>query len=691
MQKHFLLISLVCLILGTTFSSCSKKNHNKEVMTKKITDGIEMGNMDLTIRPQDDFYNYANGGWMAHNTIPDDESRWGSFNELIERNDEMTLALVDKALSNKGISPTSDEGKVVTFFKVAMDTTQLNAQGVAPIQPIIESINRIRSTQDVLNFTIEMEPYLGGLIGIGVGADMKNSNINALYLGGGALGLPEREYYVGDDADSKEKRAKYVTHITRMLQFLNYSPDKAMQKAEDILAFETKIAQSKMPKEERRNPLNRYNPKTIDELNQLSPAVNWARYFEGIGAENFDEVIVSDVNYIKEVSQLLQNDNIESIKDYLRWTVLNGAASYLSQEIDEANFDFYGKTLKDLKVQKPRKERVLNTTNSVLGEALGKLYVAEYFPPEAKNVAVEMVENIRAAYKQRLQNLDWMTDSTKNMALKKLQDMTVKIGYPDKWKDYSKLNIESSADGGSYYQNILNARAWNYSEDIVKIGKPVDKSEWFMSPQTVNAYYNPPFNEIVFPAAILQAPFFDFKADAAVNYGGIGAVIGHEISHGFDDQGSRFDANGNMNNWWTDTDRKNFEERGQKLIAQYDAYEPLPGIHVNGTFTLGENIGDLGGVNSAYDGLQLHFKKAENPGQIDALTQNQRFFINWATIWRTKIRDEALKNQIKTDPHSPGVYRAVGPLVNVDAFYDAFNITAQDKMYKAEEDRVVIW
>jgi putative endopeptidase len=379
-------------------------------------------------------------------------------------------------------------------------------------------------------------------------------------------------------------------------------------------------------------------------------------------------------------------------KTYLRWNLLNDASSALSMEIEQANWDFYSKTLQGAKEQRALKERALQTVNGTLGEALGKLYVEENFPPEAKKKAQEMIANIIKAYEVRIDNLTWMSDSTKTKAKEKLASTTVKVGYPDEWKDYSELEISSPNDAkGSYFQNMLNAAKWNVKEDMAKLGEPVDKTEWFMAPQVVNAYYNPSYNEIVFPAAILQPPFYDYKADAAVNYGGIGAVIGHEISHGFDDSGSRFDAEGNLNNWWSDKDLESFEGLGGALAEQYSAIEVLDSVYINGKFTLGENIGDLGGVNAAYDGLQLHLKEHGNPGEIDGFSPEQRFFLSWATVWRTKMRDEALRNRIKTDPHSPGMYRAYVPLQNIDAFYEAFQITEGDKMYVKPENRVKIW
>ncbi len=680
------IIALLALCISAT--ACKESKEDNSAMTFPA---LELSNMDTNVEPAKDFYMFVNGGWDARTEIPDDESRWGSFNELRERNDSMTLALVDKALSNTKINPNTDEGKVVTFFKTAMDVDKLNENGTRVLDGVFEAIAGIDDAEGLQEFMIMAELYGGTMFGHGVFADLKNSNVNALYMGPGQLGLPEREYYIGTDADSKDKREKYVKHITRMLQFLGDSESDAAAQADRILAFETKLAEAMRTKEENRNPKLMYNPHTVDELQSLVPAVDWAGYYEGIGAKGFEHVIVSEPDYMKRIQEVFTDGDLGTLKEFLRWSVFNDASAHLTEEIEAANFDFYGKELQGSEKQKPRNERVLQLVNGVLGEALGKLYVDEYFPSKAKQVAEEMVGNVRKAFSARIDNLDWMSDSTKVMAQKKLDAFRVKIGYPNKWKDYSDLEIKGWEEGGSLYQNLLNARKWNYEKDIAKIGEDVDKEEWGMNPQTVNAYYNPLNNEIVFPAAILQPPFFNFEADAAMNYGGMGAVIGHEISHGFDDQGAQFDADGNLENWWTKSDLEKFEERGDQLIAQYDSYEPLPGINVNGEFTLGENIGDLGGVNVAYDGLKLHLDEHGDPGEIDGFTPAQRFFISWGTIWRTKMRDEAMKNRIKTDPHSPGMYRAVGPVVNVDAFYEAFDIKEGDPMYKAPEERVRIW
>lgn len=677
---------LIFLVIST---SCNKKNNSDHQGVQ--TSGIMMSNMDTLLSPKTDFYSFVNGGWEQRTTIPSDEGRWGSFNEIRKFNDSISLTLVDKALKNENIDPHTDEGKVATFFRTAMDIEKLSQSGIAPIRPILDKINNINSTADVLDYIIDMEPYLGGLFGIKIGADPKNSNVNTIYLVGGKLGLPDRDYYISDDNETLSKRDLYVDHISIMLHFLDIPSSECKEKADRVLAFETKMAEAMLKKEDRRDPLKTYNPKSLREVKQLAPKINWNLYFKEIGAADFKEIIVDQPKYIQRMDSLMFNEPIEAIKDYLTWCLINDASIYLSPSIEQAHFNFYKKTLLGTEVQRPRNERVLSRTNRILGEAIGKLYIKEYFSPEAKKVANNLVDNILNAFGDRIKNLDWMSGQTKKKALLKLSAINVKIGYPDKWKDFSKLKISGWEDGGSYYKNILNARKWTFDRDIIKIGKDVDKSEWFMPPQTVNAYYNHSNNEIVFPAAILQPPFFDFKADPAVNFGGIGAIIGHEISHGFDDRGSQYDGNGNLNNWWTDADRDQFNILTKKLIKQFNGYQPLKGIHINGEYTLGENIGDLGGVFVAYDGLKKHYQTNRDPGLIDGFTQDQRFFINWTTIWRSKYRDEALKVQIKTGRHTPGRYRAIGSIVNMDAFHQAFDIQQGDKMYIKPADRIEIW
>ncbi|GAB2764053.1 M13 family metallopeptidase [Actinomadura fibrosa] len=676
------------MVATAMVTSC---NDEKEVKVEESR-GINLANMDTTVTPQQDFFRYVNGRWLDTNEIPADKTVWGSFNELREKTDADALALLEKAATNEKMDAGSDQAKAVYLYETIMDTVTRNEQGIEPIKPYLAKIDAIKNKEDLQNYLEEMQMYGGGgFFRFGVGADAKNSNMNAAYLAPGGLGLPDRDYYVADDADSKEKREKYVAHITRMLQYLGNSEEEAASTAKKILAFETKMAQPRLDKVERRDARKTYNPMTVAELQKKVPAVKWNEFFSEIGAGKPDTIIVSQPKYMEALQGILANQNVEDWKAYLRWNLFNDAAGMLTTDIERANWEFYEQTLRGAKEQLPRNERALATINYAVGEALGKLYVEEHFPAEAKQKAEEMIQNVIKAYENRIDNLTWMSDSTKVKAKHKLSTTVIKVGYPDEWKDYSSLEMKKPEDGGSYFQNMLNAAKWNTKEDIAKLGKPVDKSEWFMAPQIVNAYYNPSYNEIVFPAAILQPPFYDYKADAAVNYGGIGAVIGHEISHGFDDSGARFDADGNLNNWWTDKDLEQFENLGGALADQYSAIEVLDSVYINGKFTLGENIGDLGGVNAAYDGLQIHLKEHGNPGEIDGFTPEQRFFLSWATVWRTKMREEALKNRIKTDPHSPGMYRAYVPLQNIDAFYEAFNIQPGDPMYVKPENRVKIW
>lgn len=678
-------------VLGAaTLTSC--QNDKKEPKEKETIHGINMAYMDTTVSPQDDFFRYVNGKWVDSTEIPSDQTTWGSFMELRDRTDEDALALLEGASNNDSLDPFSDQAKAVQLYNTIMDTASRNKQGVAPVKPYLDKVDAIENKEDLQNFLTEMQEYGGaGFFSFSVGSDAKDSNMNVAYLSPSGLGLPDRDYYVANDSDSKEKREKYKEHITRMLQYIDYSKEEAAEAAKRILAFETNLAEPRLDKVERRDARKTYNPKAVTELQKMASVLDWSTYFNEIGAKDLDTIIVSQPKYIEAMQQVFAINNVEDWKDYLKWSIFNDAAGTLSTEIETANWEFYNKTLRGAQEQRPRKERALKTVNRTVGEALGKLYVEEHFPAEAKDKAQEMISNLIKAYENRIDNLSWMDEKTKEKAKEKLSTTTIKVGYPDDWKDYSDLEIVAAKDDGSYFQNMMNASKWRVADNMADLGQPVDKTEWFMPPQTVNAYYNPSYNEIVFPAAILQPPFYDYKADAAVNYGGIGAVIGHEISHGFDDSGARFDAEGNLNNWWTDEDLEKFEALGKDLADQYSNIEVLDSVYINGQFTLGENIGDLGGVNAAYDGLQIHLKEHGNPSKIDGYTPEQRFFLSWATVWRTKMRDEALKNKIKTDPHSPGMYRAYVPLQNIDAFYTAFDIKEGDEMYVAPEDRVKIW
>jgi putative endopeptidase len=681
-NKH--LLFAVPAMLG--FAMCQAQS-----MAPKAS-GIDVSLMDKNVKPSQDFFRYVNGTWLDKTEIPSDRNAWGSFNELRQKTDNDALAILKEASKSQKYKSNTEQGKAIALFNTILDTVGRNKQGIKPLKPYLDKIDAIKNVADLQKFLIEMEPLGGaGFFGIYVSADKKNSNINTVNLSVGRLGLSDKDYYVSEDKDSKEKRAKYELHIARMLQFIGESPQKAKESAAQVLALETAMSAPRLDRVERRDGRLQYNPTAVADLKKMTPAIQWDKYLAGIGMAKADTIIVTQPRYMKALQTILTENKVGAWKEYLKWSALNKSTSQLTTQIEDASFDFYGKTLTGAIKQRPSEERALQVINQAVGESLGKLYVEKMFPAEAKVKAEKMIRNIVMAYQNRINNLPWMSAETKTKAIEKLNKIAIKIGYPDKWKDYSALVIKDVQEGGSYFENSLNLAKWSYDDNISKYKQPVDKTVWGMSPQTVNAYYNPSYNEIVFPAAILQPPFYNYEADEAVNYGGIGAVIGHEISHGFDDSGARYNANGNLVDWWTADDLKQFTALGTALANQYSALEPLPGIHVDGKFTLGENIGDLGGVNAAYDGLQLYLKANGNPGLIDGYTPEQRFFISWATVWRTKSRDEAIKSQVKTDPHSPGMYRAYVPLQNVDAFYDAFSIKPGDGMYIEPSKRVKIW
>jgi putative endopeptidase len=681
LKKELLLI--IPMLIGFTESKAQD-------MVKKDP-GLNLSYMDKVIKPSDNFYRFVNGIWLDKTEIPTDKVRWGTFDEIRQNTDNNVLAILKKASKNPKYQSNTDQGKAVNLFKSIMDTVARNKQGITPLKPYLAKIDAIKNINDLQKLLAEMESTSAiGFFATGIGADAKDSNKNSVSIYPLGLGLPDKDYYVSDEKDSKEKREKYVLHVARMLAFLGEKPAQAKESADRILALEIQMSKPRFDRVERRDRRKQYNPMTVAELQKILPAINWATYFSEIGLAKTETVIVTQPKYMETLQTIFAENKIEDWKAYLKWSLLNQSASRLSTTIGSANFDFYGKTMTGAIKQRPLEERALLGVNGNIGEALGKLYVEEMFPAEAKEKAAKMIQNIIAAYKIRINNLTWMSPETKVKAIEKLNKLTIKIGYPDKWKDYSALSIKSTSEGGSYFENTKNVAAWTWKKDLENLNKPVDKTEWGMSTQTVNAYYNPAYNEIVFPAAILQPPFYNYKADEAVNYGGIGGTIGHEISHGFDDSGARYDADGNLVDWWTAEDLKQFTVLGSQLADQFSALEPLPGTHVDGKFTLGENIGDLGGVNAAYDGLQMYLKS--NPtGPIDGFTAEQRFFISWATVWRSKMRDEAIKSQVKTDPHSPAMFRGYIPLQNVDAFYSAFNIKEGDGMYLKPAQRVKIW
>ena len=680
----------VLVALALAFASCKNEAKQEEEVAKveKIP-GIVLENMDTAVNPKDDFYNYVNGNWMKNTEIPEDRTRWGGFGVLRKKTDDDVLGIIKEAKESGKYAAGTDQNKAILIFEAIMDTVARDKAGVEPLKPVLAKIDGIKNVAELIDVLTSEPAASSPYVGFTSFPDLNNSEINAPYVATGGLGLPDRDYYLDQDDKSKEIRGQYVDHITRMLQYLGDSEEDARKAAETVLAIETKLAEPRLDKVQSRDARNFNNPRSIAQLTEMTPAVDWNKFIKDLGVtKQLDTVMVLQPKYMTALQEVLTGTDIEDLKTVMRWSTLNSAAGALSTELEKANWDFYSKTLRGALKQRPLNERALARVNGSVGEAIGQLYVDAKFPPEAKAKAEKMIANVIKAYQKRIEKLDWMSDSTKLKAIEKLDKFTVKIGYPDEWEDYSKLDIK---EGNSNFDNMIAVNNWNFKKSMEEIGEPVDKTEWGMSPQTVNAYFNPLFNEIVFPAAILQPPFYNYTADEAVNYGGIGAVIGHEISHAFDDSGARFDAEGNLKNWWSDADLKAFTERGNALAEQYDNIEVLDSVFINGKFTLGENIGDLGGVLGAYDGLQLHFAENGKPEPIDGFTAEQRFFMSWTTVWRTKIREDALRTQIKTDPHSPGDVRAIQPLLNVQAFYDAFEIKEGDQMYLAPEKRVSIW
>ena len=681
--KKFLLLSTFSFL---TLVAC--KEEAKNDMAEKIP-GIVLENMDTSVNPKDDFYNYVNGNWVKVTTIPDEESRWGGFGVLRKSTRQDVLDIVNTSKELGTYAEGTDQKKALLLFETELDTIGRDETGLAPLQPLLNAIDGITNISDMQTVYAKTLGVDAPFFSFQVFPDLNNSSMNASYISQGGLGLPDRDYYVLQDSKSKERRSQYVDHITRMMQYIDYNEADAKAAAEMILAIETQLAEPQLDKIQSRDISNFNNPRTIAELSEITPAVDWNKFIDDFDIKKeIDTVYVLELKYMAELQKVLTTTSIDDIKTIMKWSTLNGQASNLTTELEKANWDFYSKTLRGTKEQQPAENRAMDNVTGRVGQAIGKLYVDAKFPPEAKEKAEKMIANVITAFKARIDKLDWMSEETKQKAILKLDKFTVKIAYPDEWEDYSELMIK---EGNNYAENMMALSDWNLKENLAKIDEPVDKSEWGMPPQMVNAYFNPFNNEIVFPAAILQPPFYNYTADDAVNYGGIGAVIGHEISHAFDDQGAQFDSDGNLINWWTPGDLEEFTKRGDALAEQYSAIEVLDSLYINGKFTLGENIGDLGGVLGAYDGLQILYDEIGRPDDIDGFTAEQRFFMSWATVWRTLTRDDALETQIKTDPHSPGIYRAIQPLKNIDAFYEAFDIKEGDKMYLAPIERVRIW
>ena len=647
---------------------------------------IDLKHFDLTVKTQDDFYRHANGTWLKNNPIPADRSVWASFSEIDERNQTNLRTIAERAAA-KTEGATAAEKMVGDFYASGMDETAINALGAKPLQPDLDRIATVKTPADVLKAMAHLQS-IGVAVGFGFGssADLKQSDREIAALRQGGLGLPERGYYFNDDEKSQKIRGQYVAHITNLLVLAGEPRESATVSAQAVLALETKLAVNTLARVQLRDPYRSYHKMKVSEVAAKTPGIDFAVVFAERGAPKFDEVNLAHPEFFKGFEVALTTVPVSDWQAYLRWHLVRHAAPYLGEAFATEDFAFNGKILTGTTEQKPRWKRIVGVVDGQIGEALGQLYVAEHFPPEAKVRMAKLVEDLRSSLRDRIAALEWMDAPTKAKAQEKLAAFGVKIGYPDKWLDYSSVKIAR----GDYYGNVVRSDGFEVSRRLARIGQAVDRKEWGMTPPTVNAYYRPTNNEIVFPAGILQPPFFDFKADDAVNYGGIGAVIGHEMTHGFDDSGSKYDAQGNLNNWWTEESAKNFKARTTAIVKQFAAYEPIPGVHLNGELTQGENIADLGGVKIAYYALQKALTdKSRDP--INGFTPEQRFFLNYATIWRINSRPEAVRLRANTDPHSPGEFRANGPLSNLDEFAKAFGVSEGTPMRRPAETRVTIW
>ncbi len=663
--KTFLFIALTIMTV-----SCKQQQ----------TTGIHLENLDTTAVAQNDFYQYACGGWMANHPLTAEYSRFGSFDKLAEDNNKQVNELIAEIAAAQH-TQGSIEQKIGDLYNLAMDTTRRNAEGIAPVVPELQAIEAISNRAD-LSSLLGKEDY--ALWGVYVDADEMNSSMNILHTMQGGYNLGNRDYYFDEDDNTKNIRAEYVKYIEKMFGLFGYTD--GAERAKTIMRLETRLAKAAKNNVELRDPYANYNKMTVVELKALVPEVDWDAYFAGMNIRT-DSLSVGQVEHLKEAGKMLADEPLEDLKTLFLWQTISGASGCLTDEIYATNFDFYGRVMSGRTEQRPLWKRAVGIVNGVLGEAVGQMYVAKYFPPEAKERMIGLVKNLQTSLGERIDALTWMSDETKAKAHEKLGTFYVKVGYPDTWRDYTALTIDAA---DSYYANLKRAAKFDEDYALSFLDKPVDREKWYMTPQTVNAYYNPATNEICFPAGILQYPFFDMNADDAFNYGAIGVVIGHEMTHGFDDQGSQFDKDGNLSNWWTDADRANFEERTKVMEEYFNKIEVAPGVFANGKFTLGENIADHGGIQVSYQAFKNATKDA--PLQtVDGLTPEQRFFLAYANVWAGNIRHEAILQRTKTDPHSLGRWRVNGALPHIGAWYEAWNVTEESPMYLAPENRVSIW
>ncbi|WP_018625386.1 M13 family metallopeptidase [Kangiella aquimarina] len=694
-----LLISSVCLaVLAACNSGTDEQKANQEAAKQevaeqtsntatqaeqKLVSGIDKAHFDTSVRPQDDLFRHVNGKWLNEFEIPADKSNYGAFTMLAEQAREDVNAIIEEA-ANSNAEQGSDAQKVGDLYQSYMNEELLEELGTKPLQPELEKIAAIENLSDLSEYIAYAQMISEAPFSTYVYVDAKEPDTYITQMSQNGLGLPSRDFYLKEDEKSEEIRQKYVEHMENMFELAGVK--NGAEKAKTVMEIEMQIAEKHWPKEKLRNPVARYNKMSFEELQNTIPNLDWERWSKTAMLEGIDNVIVGQPDYFAAVNDMLKEVSIDDWKTYYQWHLISDSARFLNKAIAEESFRFNQGVLSGVEEQEPRWKRAVNVINGTLGEVVGKIYVEKHFKPEAKERMKELVENLRTAYAQGIKELDWMGEETKKQALDKLAKFTPKIGYPDKWKDYSALEIKAD----DLFGNMKRATMVEVKRNREKLGQPIDRTEWFMTPQTVNAYYNPVMNEIVFPAAILQPPFFNMEADDAVNYGGIGAVIGHEMGHGFDDSGSQYDGDGKLRNWWTEEDLEEFTKRTDKLVAQYSDFTVLDGVHVNGEFTQGENIGDLGGLTIAYKAYQIS-KNGEPAPVIDGMTGDQRVFYGWAQVWRRKYRDEELRKRIDTDPHSPSEFRANGTVMNMPEFHEAFDVKPGDKMYLKPEERVKIW
>ncbi len=675
-MKRFFIYTAVALIA----TACTTE--------KPMESKIDLKNLDQTVNPGSDFFDFATGGWRKSHPLTDEYARYGQFDALAEKNREQLKELVLEQAAGEN-EHGSNAQKVGDLYNLAMDSTRRNDEGYAPIVPLLKQVAEISNSSQVLPLSAELiREGIAGFFHAGVGADIMDSDNNMLGLYQGGLSLPEKEYYTDTDEATVNIRNKYKEHITKMFELCGFTSEQAQKSMQAVMKIETRLAEKSKNNVELRDPAANYNKTSYGELKERYSDIDWDTYFGKLGIEGIDYLNVSQPEAIIEVGKIVKEVPLEEVKAYMQWNIINSTSNELSDEIEAQNFDFYGRTLSGKQAQQPRWKRALGTVNSALGEVIGQLYVAKHFPPAAKERMVQLVKNLQIALGERIDAQEWMSDSTKKAAHEKLNSFSVKIGYPDKWKDYSKLNIDPKL---SYADNCRNIARFAWDEHISrKLNKPVDKEEWFMTPQTVNAYYNPTTNEICFPAGILQYPFFDMDADDAFNYGAIGVVIGHEMTHGFDDKGRLFDKDGNFSEWWTAEDAKSFNERTQVIIDHFNKIEVLPGLKANGELTVGENIADHGGLTIAMQAFRNATKEKTLP-VIDGFTPEQRFYLAYSNVWAGNIRDEEIRKLTKSDPHSLSRWRVNGTLPHIDDWYTAFGITENDPLYIPADKRLNIW